>query len=255
MIKACGELGVLSMVDGAQGVGMVPLDLLKADPDFFVSNCHKWLHVPRGCAILYVPVRNQHLLPSTLATSHGYIPKLTSRGSPLPPNANSQFVNNFGFVGTKDNAPYLCVKDSIAWRRDVLGGEEKIMEYLWDLSKKGIQYVADVLGTEILENSKCTLTNCAMANVALPIWIGEKSQGATEDHGVVSGEDHDKAFQWMARTLVDDYKTFMALFVMGNRYWVRISAQVYLDMEDYKIAGKILKRLSERVSKKEYLEV
>ncbi|OAQ75242.1 cysteine desulfurylase [Purpureocillium lilacinum] len=253
MIKVCKELGVISMVDGAQGIGMVPLDLTNADPDFFVSNCHKWLHVPRGCAIFYVPVRNQHLIPTTLATSHGYIPKSIARGSPLPPSAKGQFVNNFEFVGTKDNGPYLCVKDGIAWRRDVLGGEDKILAYLWDLNKKGIKYVADVLGTEILENSKGTMTNCSMANVALPIWIGEKGRGAKESDAVVATQDQGTAFQWMSRTMVDDYKTFMSLFVLGNRYWIRISASVYLDMADYEVAGKVLKELSARVAKKEYL--
>ncbi|PNY21214.1 aminotransferase [Tolypocladium capitatum] len=252
MIKACRELGVLSMVDGAQGVGMVPLDLAAADPDFFVSNCHKWLHVPRGCAVFYVPVRNQHLLPTTLATSHGYIAKSSKRGTPLPPSAKGAFVNSFEFVGTKDNAPYLCVKDSLAWRRDVLGGEEKILAYLWRLNKKGSAYVAGVLGTEVMENSKGTMTNCAMGNVALPLWIGEKGKGAKDGDAVVPVEDEDEAFQWMARTMVDEYRTFMSLFVTGNRYWIRISAQVYLDMQDYEVAGKVLKELCERVGKRDY---
>lgn len=44
------------------------------------------------------------------------------------------------------------------------------MNYLWDLNKKGSKLVADMLGTEVLENSKGTLTNCAMANIALPVW-------------------------------------------------------------------------------------
>lgn len=72
MVKACKELGVLSLVDGAQGIGMVRLDLTRADPDFFVTNCHKWLYVPRGCAVFYVPQRNQHIIATTLATSAGY---------------------------------------------------------------------------------------------------------------------------------------------------------------------------------------
>ena len=38
---ACKEADILSLVDGAQGVGMVDLDIGKLDPDFFVSNCHK----------------------------------------------------------------------------------------------------------------------------------------------------------------------------------------------------------------------
>lgn len=250
MTKACKALGVVSVVDGAQGIGMVPLDMRTADPDYFVSNCHKWLHVPRGCAVMYVPLRNQHLLPTTLATSNGYVAKSSARVSPLPSSTNSAFVTNFQFLGTKDNGAFLCVKDAIAWRRDVLGGEDRILEYLWDLNKKGSLHVADVLGTEVLENGKGTLTNCGMGNVALPIWIGARGETARSSDAVVAKKDADAVFQWFMKTMVDDYKTFMAPFVLKNRFWVRISAQVYLDMEDYKVAANVLKELSERVSAK-----
>ena len=41
LTKLCREKGVLSLVDGAHGVGHVKLDLGALDADFFVSNCHK----------------------------------------------------------------------------------------------------------------------------------------------------------------------------------------------------------------------
>ncbi|KAF7543726.1 hypothetical protein G7Z17_g10509 [Cylindrodendrum hubeiense] len=252
MVKACKELGVLSMVDGAQGIGMVKLDLAAADPDFFVSNCHKWLFAPRGCAVFYVPVRNQHMLPTTLATSHGYQPKTVTRNVPLPPSTKPPFITNFNFVGTLDNSPYLCVKDAIKWRQEVLGGEDKILEYLWDLNKKGIEIVADKLQTEYMENSTGTMRNCSMANVALPIWTGKKGPGAKEGDSVVADEDADKVFHWLLNTMMGDYKTFLSLFIHGGRFWARFSAQVYLGLEDYEWAGNMLKEISERVAKKEY---
>jgi selenocysteine lyase/cysteine desulfurase len=41
LVELCKELGVLSLIDGAHGVGHVELDLKKLDPEFLVSNCHK----------------------------------------------------------------------------------------------------------------------------------------------------------------------------------------------------------------------
>lgn len=41
LVEVCREEGVLSMIDGAHGVGHIALDLPNVQPDFFTSNCHK----------------------------------------------------------------------------------------------------------------------------------------------------------------------------------------------------------------------
>ena len=286
---ACRDEGILSCIDGAQGIGMVKLDLAAVDPDFFVSNCHKWLHVPRGCAVFYVPERNQALIRSTLPTSHGWEPlpdvaadadvatgstegkKKKKRNNPLPPNGKSVFVNAFQFVGTLDNSPYLCVKDSIRWRAEVLGGEDKIMAYTENLAREGGKRVASILGTNrVLENESKTLGRCAMVNVALPLAVafdGDDEDEKERDPDVLANVNGDEngvkltflpaadvssVTNWIQKTQIEEFKTFVPLFVYRGRWWARLSAQVYLDMEDFEFIGGVLKAVCERAGKGGY---
>ncbi|KAF2503374.1 PLP-dependent transferase [Lophium mytilinum] len=256
LTAACKELGVLSCVDAAHAIGHVELDLQKLDPDFLVSNCHKWLYVPRGCAVFYVPVRNQHLLRSSLPTSHGFIPTPkpgVAYINPFAPSSSSPWVYNFSFIGTIDNSPYLCIPTALKYRESI-GGEKAIIAYNSALALSAAKHAAKVLGTEILENSTGTLTKCCMANVRLPLDVDAivkvtASKGLTNSPAEVQSLVRD----WMVERMVEEYDTFIAMMVYGGAWWVRFSGQVYLDMEDFEWAGTVLKELCGRVEKGEFV--
>ncbi|EXJ63916.1 hypothetical protein A1O7_00251 [Cladophialophora yegresii CBS 114405] len=203
--KMCKEYGILSLIDGAHGVGQIPLNLSQLDADFFVSNCHKWLYTPRGCAVFHVPKRNQHLIRTTFPTSHGFVPQSSSSiRNPLPPTEKSAFVNLFQFVATADNAPYYCVPAALNFRQNLCGGEEAIYNYIRDIAQRGADLLAMLLGTEVMDDMDAGyglrtmgsyeasdkreggrigwaggLRDCAMANILLPITIvGAYSRGS-----------------------------------------------------------------------------
>ncbi len=253
LTKICKEEGILSLIDGAHGVGHVSLDLLALDPDFLVSNAHKWLFVPRGCAVFYVPVRNQHLMRSSLPTSHGFIPRSGGPGKVhLPPSSKSVFVNNFEFVGTIDNTNYLCIAEAIKWREEVCGGERAIIDHNINLTRSGGKAIAKILGTSILDNSTETMSNCCTVNVLLPL---ENSPSKTSGGNYIKVEHELEATQWMQKTLIEDYKTFIPIYPFQGMYYARLSGQVYLEMADFEWAGEVLKKICERAGKDEFLGV
>ncbi|KAK3715751.1 hypothetical protein LTR37_006976 [Vermiconidia calcicola] len=251
LTQLCKQYDVLSCIDGAHGVGHIPLNLSELGPDFFVSNCHKWLHVPRGCAVFYVPERNQHLMRSTLPTSHGFVP--TDGGAinnPLPPTSKSDFVNSFEFVGTLDNSPFLCVPDALEWRSKVTWndkqGEEAIFAYNLHLARRSGQIVSGILGTEVLENKQGTLGDCNFANVRLPLSFKDLAESDPAKAARIG--------QWIVKTLVADYQTFIAMVFYDESWWMRLSSSVYLTEHDFEWAGQVLKDVCDRVRKEEWKE-
>ncbi|KAH7385449.1 pyridoxal phosphate-dependent transferase [Phaeosphaeria sp. MPI-PUGE-AT-0046c] len=256
LTQACKELGVLSCIDGAHGVGHLKLDLSALDPDFFVSNCHKWLHVPRGCAIFYVPLRNQPLMRSTLPTSHGFMPAAGNIGSPFAQSAfvdsaRSAYTSNFEFVGTIDNSPYLCIPAALAWREQI-GGEDVILNYCQTLAREGAKLAAKELGTEVMENKTGTLgEGCCLSNIRLPISLSVAKEHAAKA-GIAEADVGSSVRDWVSKTLIDDYGTFIQSLFYGGAWWARLSGQVYLDMEDMEWGAKTLKEICGRVDKGEW---
>ncbi|KAK5175495.1 uncharacterized protein LTR77_000634 [Saxophila tyrrhenica] len=247
----CKKHAVLSCIDGAHGVGHVPLDLSKLDPDFFISNCHKWLNVPRGCAVFYVPLRNQATMRSTLPTSHGFVPLPEHGGginNPLPPTGKSEYVTNFEFVGTLDDSPYLCIPAALEWRSKVrwngMVGEEAIMGYCSRLARRAGAILSGILKTEVMENREGTLGNCNFSNVRLPLSSNALTAGDAAQIASIG--------QWIAKTLVQDYKTFIAIIYYDQSWWMRLSAQVYLGEEDFQWAGRVLAEVCSRVENGEW---
>ncbi|KAI9793259.1 MAG: hypothetical protein M1816_000680 [Peltula sp. TS41687] len=247
MVEVCRQEGVLSLVDGAHGVGHIDLNLSQLDADFFVSNCHKWLFTPRPSAVFHVPNRNQPLIRSSIPTSHGFIPKpspssnATHTINPLPRSSKPPFIALFEFVGTIDPAPYLSLPAALEFRVDVCGGESAIRDYCFDLARRGGQLVADILRTKVLTPSASGDT--CFSNVRLPIAL--PADWRVED---VAVETRSEVAQDVMRTLADEHDTFVAVVWHGRAWWARLSAQVYLDLEDFRWVAGVLERVCGAVS-------
>ena len=250
LVDVCRKEDVLSVIDGAHGIGHIPLDLTIVDPDFFTSNCHKWLFTPRGCAVFYVPERNQHLVRSSLPTSHGFVP-IPSQSevkiqSPFAESLQSPFVALFEIAATIDNSPYLCVAEAIRYRKEVCGGEQRITDYCRNVAREGGKAAAGILGTEVMDNKEGTLTDCALSNVRLPLTIGEAKGQIKENHISRVG-------RWMEKILEKEHDTFIPIYFYEGSLWARFSGQIYLEVSDVVWGAKLLKELCDRVENGEYL--
>ncbi|KAL3455272.1 aminotransferase family protein [Aspergillus heterothallicus] len=257
LTQVCREEGILSLIDGAHGVGQIPLDLGELQPDFLASNCHKWLFVPRGCCVLYVPKCNQHLMRTTLPTSWGYIPP--ADGAETSPSImqsddpnKTAFESLFEFVATSDDTPYFCVPAAIDFREKVCGGEEKIYAYLESLARDAADIVASALGTEVMEEpnlapgEQSQLRRCGMSTVRLPIATRQELAASKEGTVLIKANEGGAAVKWFQSTLTEKYSTFVPLVEHGGWLWVRLSAQVYLEKKDFEWLAGVLKELCAR---------
>jgi len=223
------------------------------------------LFAPRGCAVLYVPEKNQHLIRTTIPTGAGFIP-VPEEGdvpmtSPLPVSKNSHFVGMFEFTGTVDNAPFVCIPAGIKFREEVCGGEAAIIKYNRDLARAGGLKVAEILGTKVLDNKTRTMSDCCMTNVLLPISKSPVSGTSLPDFvglhiaddqlAKIDAADGPAALRFMESALLES-KTFFVLIELQGQFYARLSAQVYLEMSDFEWVGHKLKKICERVGKGEF---
>ncbi|KLT45811.1 PLP-dependent transferase, partial [Cutaneotrichosporon oleaginosum] len=234
--RLCHKYGALSLVDGAHSIGQHTVDVTKADPDFFVSNLHKWLFTHRASAIMYVAPRNQALIRTTFPTGHYYeSDKYPTTGYSHP----WAFAKQFGWSGTGDFTPYLTVPVALKFRREI-GGEERIMAYNHSMAVAGGKRLAKRWSTSIIENERGELTAC-MANVELPIAVPKDISEQIELQ------------RYMEDTMLEA-DTFASTFVHNGKWFGRFSAQVWTELSDFDYVGDVYDKIAEGVRRGEHLQ-
>lgn len=198
--------------------------------------------------MLYVPFRNQHHIATTLPTYHGYEPPAVRKARGTAEYFTEMFVD----VATTDTTPYLCIPEALRFRAEVCGGEDAIMAYCLRLAREGGDRVAQMLGTEVLDNHGGLSRQCSFANVRLPLEIRKPDGEEAAGGGDLDLSDAQAVYDWIFDLMAREYDTYFQIKYYQGAFWVRFSAQVYLSMEDFEWGAKTLLEICERVKRGEW---
>lgn len=201
----CRARGVPVLVDGAHVPGARALDIGALGVDWYTANLHKWAHAPRGCGILWAAPDRQPML------HHPIVSWGRDRG----------FHHEFEHTATADPTSYLAAPEGIALLQE--WDFAACTAYMHNLACTAGELLADAWRTEFTTPREMI---GAMVTVPLPL-----SAGTTD------GE----AARLRVALLVED-QIEVQLHAWRERLWVRVSAQVYNDLDDIERLAAALAR-------------
>ena len=217
------ERGVDTLVDGAHGPGMLPLDLESLGAAYYTGNCHKWICSPKGAALLYVRRDRQQ----------GLRPAVISHGANTPRAGHSRFQDEFDWVGTDDPTACLCVPAAIEFMGQVLpGGWPAVYERNHALALTARSTLSESLNLE-----PPAPESMLGALVSLPLPPGDPDTPT----GAFSVDPTQQA-------LFDQHRIEVPIMTWPKApgRLLRVSAQLYNNESQYQALGKALSGLLSR---------
>jgi isopenicillin-N epimerase len=245
LAAALSERGVEVLVDAAHAPGQVPIDMARlerAGVTYLTGNGHKWLCSPKGTAFLWVrPDRQADIHP--LVISHG-------TNAPMSTGGRSRFQLEFDWPGTPDPTPVLSLPaaiDFIATLHE--DGWPGVMAANHELVLQGQGIVCAALGATTRPTAPDDML-AAMATLPVPEDLEPRARAALGD----LDPDVTLANDSLREDLVERERIQVPVFpwpakpsLGPSRRWLRISAQRYNDLDDYRrLAGALERRAGTR---------
>ena len=197
LIEDCHSAGVPVLVDGAHAPGMLPLELDRLGADWYTGNCHKWLFAPKGAGFLHAR-RDRRDVLHPLVISHGLDKGLHAE---------------FDWPGTRDFTAWLSIADAVAFHRE--HDSDAIHQHNRDLARGMATELAAQWGTGLAVDPALL---GSMATVRLPLDGPATLERATALHD----------------RLIDRHGVEIPVWALDDALWVRLSAQIYNEPEDYR---------------------
>ena len=126
------------------------------------------------------------------------------------------------------------------------------MHHLQDLALEGGDRVSEILKTEVLDSKGSGMRRCAFANVRLPLDAEALVAEARKTEEASDTEIKMQITAWMMKTLTTEKRTAIPVIFYRGCWWVRFSAQVYLELKDFEWGANVLSEVCERVGQGEW---
>jgi isopenicillin-N epimerase len=223
IVTALHARGIDTLVDAAHAPGMLPIDVEALGAAYWTTNGHKWLCGPKGSGVLYVR-KDRHDRIHPLVISHGF--------SDLRPD-RPRLWKEFDWTGTGDPTPYLALPVAL---RTVAAlhpdGWPGVMRANHELVIAGRRRIAEALEVESRVPDEMI---GSMAMIPVPIRPIPNEEIETLKASIVAEDRIEVPIHgWpvpAARESPDAMPTAIA---------VRISAQLYNEIEDFDRLAEVL---------------
>ncbi len=202
MAALCRERGVPVAIDGAHAPGQIALDVPALGVDWYVGNLHKWAFAAKGAGVIWcTPERQSALHPTSKSHALG-----------------QGFAAEFDYTGTRDNSAWLAAPAAI----DYIAGwdGEAIRAHNAALARDAGAMLIKAWGSDAAAAPQF----CAsMVSVRLPGGGHSKSRGGDR-----------RAARALAAELTEQRGVTAGIMVFDGALWVRVSAQIYNEIGDYR---------------------
>jgi isopenicillin-N epimerase len=203
LCRARGAPDLKVLVDGAHVPGQLALDIPALGADYYAANLHKWAFAPRSCGLLWAaPAAQEGLHPAVVSW-----------------NLDDGFTAEFDWTGTRDPSAFLSAPAGIAflealdfaaaraYNHDLLWRGVALLQQSWSHREPAEEQQA--IAPESMSGS--------MTAVLLPRALGG-DRAASEA---------------LRDALLFDHRVEVSVFPWRERLWMRLSVQVYNELDDF----------------------